>query len=217
MNKWINMLNRLMDEATDGTDVGAGGGSEPNTDTPIEATADAGESGESSDDKPEDGDVDGSDDANGAPESYVDFDLPDGMTINAEMLEAFTPVFKDMGLTQEQAQGLVNVQAEQVKAQQQAQYDAFSQQLNEWGNSAKNDKEYGGDKFDESIGLATQAIDKLGTPELKQALDDSGMGNHPEMVRLMVRIGKLMGEDTAVGGSNAAAKSDRTSILYPNS
>lgn len=224
MKLWNNMLHRLMDEANDGTDGGAGGGApEQNTDVSDDATAGAGAQSEEVE-QPEGGkpdgeaapDADSSANTDGAPESYVDFEMPEGMTVNTEMLEAFTPAFKELGLTQDQAQQLVTIEAGLVQAQQQAQYDAFTQQIEEWGTTAKNDQEYGGDKFEESVGFAQKAVNELGTPELKEALESSGMGNHPEMIRLMTRIGRMMGEDTLGGGQGVADKKDHASVLYPD-
>lgn len=223
MKLWNNMMYRLMAEADDGTNGGAGGSVEPNTDVAGDATADAATQSEDAEQPEGDepagdaaSDADGSADTDSAPESYADFDVPEGTTVNTEMLEAFTPAFKELGLTQEQAQGLVNIQSQQVQAQQQAQYDAFTQQIEEWGTTAKNDPEYGGDKFEESAGFAQKAVNELGTPELKEALDSSGMGNHPEMIRLMTRIGRMMGEDTLDGGQNVGDKKDHASVLYPD-
>lgn len=218
MRNWINTLNRLMDEATDGAgDAGAGDGATPtNTPTP-DATANG--EGDAAGDGTGDGTGDGGEGAGeggGTPESYADFDLPEGMEINQEMLDAFTPAFREMNLTQEQAQGLVSLQAEQVKAQQQAQYDAFQQQNNEWAETAKNDSEYGGENFEQSVSLAQKAVEQFGTPELKQALDDTGMGNHPEIIRLMTRIGKTLGEDSPANGQNTQGEKDRASLLYPS-
>ena len=64
--------------------------------------------------------------------------------------------------------------------------------------------------------IARTAVDKFGTPELKELLVSHGVGNHPEMIRFMVKVGKLTGEDVPGGvtvPSNPAA--DRVSILYP--
>lgn len=163
------------------------------------------------------GDAEDSTNQDGASDDYADFEMPEGMTVNADTLDRFKPVMKDIGLNQEQAQKLATSMAEYVQAQQQAQVDAFTQQKSEWIDQAKADKEYGGDKFDESIGIALQSVDKFGTPELKDILNDYGIGNHPEVVRFMYRVGKALKEDVPGTGQSVQAKRDRASILYPNS
>ena len=169
------------------------------------------------------GDDAGSDDAgDGAddktPETYAEFKMPEGVELDGATLEAALPLFKEMSLTQEQAQKLVDFQAAQMQTGQAAQVEAFEQLKKDWLEEATNDKEFGGDKFEESVGLARDAIDKLGTPELKKLLEDHGVGNHPEMIRLMSRIGGLMKEDNPGGnGRLAGDKLDHAEILYPKS
>lgn len=151
------------------------------------------------------------------PESYADFDLPDGVEIDTVALESASPLLKEMGLTQEQSQKFVTWYAEQVQAGSVKQVEAFNQLTSGWAEQAKNDKEYGGDKFEESIGVAQAAISKLGTPELKQLLDDHGVGNHPEMIRFMVRVGELTREDVPGGDANAVTpEQNQVNLLYPS-
>jgi len=221
MKLWNELLTRLLDEATDGADGATdGAASETNTDVDDAAADSAGSEsdtdGDAANADPDDkGDADDGSDTDGAPENYADFELIDGQEMDTAMLEAFSPEFKKLGLTQEQAQGLVTIQAGMVQAGQQAQIDAFSQQNEEWATAAKTDKEYGGDKFDESVSFAQKAVETFGTPELKEALDSTGLGNHPELIRLMNRVGRALGEDVPGGGSNLTSEKDQASLMYP--
>lgn len=151
------------------------------------------------------------------PDTYADFSLPNGMPLDDALLAEATPLFKELGLTQEQAQKLVDFQAKQVQASSQSQVDAFNQLMQDWREKSQNDKEFGGDKFDESIAVARSAIDKFGTPELKQLLEEHGVGNHPEVIRFMVKVGKLTAEDVpGTSGAQSTPEQDRVSQLYPN-
>lgn len=153
-----------------------------------------------------------------SPDTYADFVMPEGVKVDAALLTDATPIFKELGLTQEQAQKLVDFQAKQVQASSKSQVDAFNQLKNDWQEQAKNDKELGGDKFEENVGIARSAIAKFGTPELKQLLEDHGVGNHPEIIRFMVKVGKLTAEDVPGGATLPTSKAqDRISILYPKS
>lgn len=149
------------------------------------------------------------------PESYTDFVMPEGVEIDAAQLESALPIFKELGLTQEQAQKLVDLRAEQVQGDAQRQIDAFNQLKTDWLNQSKSDKEFGGDKFDENIGAARTALDKFGTPELRELLDTYGIGNNPEVIRFMVRVGKMTLEDVPGGNNAPSAPKDRVSTLYP--
>ena len=151
------------------------------------------------------------------PETYADFAMPEGITLDEAALTGATPIFKDLGLNQDQAQKLIDVYAAQVQAGMDQQVDAFNQQKAEWRDASAADKEFGGDAFDENVKIAQAAVNKFGTPELKQLLEDYGVGNHPEVIRFMVNVGKLTAEDVpgATGGVANAQKS-AVDVLYPN-
>lgn len=158
----------------------------------------------------------GSDDDGTAPDTYADFVMPEGLTLDETALADANPIFKELGLSQEKAQKVVDLYAKQVQAGSQTQIDNFNQLVSDWGEQSKNDKEFGGDKFEENVKVAHSAIAKYGTPELKQLLNDHGVGSHPEVVRFMVRVGHTLKEDVpGSSGANTSAASDRVDILYP--
>ena len=99
---------------------------------------------------------------------------------------------------------------------EQARAQAFAAQVQAWGDEVKADKGIGGTKLDENLGLARKALDQFGTPELKLLLDSTGMGNHPQVVKLMVNIGKAISEDKIERGTPAGQTKDAASILYGN-
>jgi hypothetical protein len=148
-------------------------------------------------------------------DTYADFNVPEGATIDEKVLGEATSLFKDAGLNQEQAQKFIDLHAGLVQAGSTGQVEAFDQMKNDWREQSASDKEFGGDKFDESVGLARTAIEKFGTPGLSEILSDTGLGNHPEVIRFMTRVGELTKEDVPGNGNPSAAKKDHVSILYP--
>jgi len=165
-----------------------------------------------------DGDADAGAESSGTPpDTYADFAMPEGMQLDETALAEATPLFKDLGLTQEQGQKVIDLYAKQVQAGSQTQTDNFNQLMNDWRTQAKSDGDIGGDKFDENVKIAQSAVAKYGTPELKQLLEYHGVGNHVEVIRFMVRIGRTLNEDVpgSTGGATTKAE-DAVSILYPN-
>lgn len=134
----------------------------------------------------------------GAPEEYADFTVAEGMTLDNDLLAEFVPMAKELNLPQEKAQALVDMASKLVQKQAAAQQETFRSTVDGWVNAAKTDKEFGGDKFAGSIEVAQRALNSFATPELKEALNTTGLGNHPEMIRLMVRIGNAMKEDDRI-------------------
>lgn len=136
------------------------------------------------------------------PDEY-DLKLSDDSLLNEDALSKLSETAKELGLTNEQAQKLVDSQNDAVRNYQQQAEENWKQQIDSWSEAVKNDKEMGGEKFDETVSLAQSAIEKFAPAEFKDALNESGYGNHPELVRTFARIGKWIGEDTP-----AAAQSD---------
>lgn len=154
------------------------------------------------------------------PEKY-EFTLPEGVEMDAEILGEFEPVAKELGLTQVGAQKLVDLQVkamQKLQAQAEArQEESFRQVTTQWANDARNDKEYGGAQFTENLQVAQKALKQFASPDLIAYLNGSGLGNHPEVIRTFIRIGKSISEDQYhAGGQGGARASDPAKTIYPN-
>ena len=149
------------------------------------------------------------------PDRY-DLKMPEGVEPDAALLEKATPLFKELKLTGEQAQKLSDLYADKLAETRKVQLDAWNGGLEGWRSAAKADAEIGGAKFAENVGAARSALDRFGTPELKQALDEYGLGNHPELIRFCFRVGKALAEDRLVDGRRGAGSADPAKVLYPS-
>jgi len=148
----------------------------------------------------------------GAPEEYSEFEVPEEYGINDETLTDYQSWAKENNLTQDQAQAGVNM----VTKMQEAQVSQWVEQQKAWVDDAKKDAEIGGEKFDQNVSVAVKARDSFGTSEFSEMLDTSGLGNHPEMIRFLNRVGKAISEDRViVSGANAGQRSQE-SVLYPS-
>lgn len=137
----------------------------------------------------------------GAPEAY-EFKTPEGQTFDASVITAYAEVAKELNLTQDNAQKVLDKVAPVLQARQSELIQAAQAQ---WTEGAKADKEFGGDKLTENLGVAKKALDTFGTPELKALLNQSGLGNHPEIIRAFYRAGKTISEDKFVGGKSGSS------------
>jgi hypothetical protein len=163
--------------------------------------------------KPADGDPDKGKTA-GAPEKYEDFNLPEGMEVDKEALEKFAPLAKELNLTQEQAQAFVDLYSGKQTALADANAKAWTDLRGDWVKTAKADKEFGGQNFDANVGVAKNALKAFGTPELNEALSLTGVGDHPEFIRFVYRIGKAIGEDKLTFGGAKSTPKAPEDILY---
>ena len=147
----------------------------------------------------------------GAPEKY-EFTAGEGFELDTEALKDFEPVARDLNLTNEQAQKLVDAYPKILAGVQQRQAEAWQAQTEEWAATVKADKEIGGDKLTANLGVAQRALDTFGTPELKEYLNGTGLGNHPELVKAFIKVGKAMSEDGMVTGKSGQRSA--AEVLY---
>lgn len=157
------------------------------------------------------------------PEAY-ELVAPEGIILDPALIEAATPIFKDMGLSNDQANKLMPIAAQMAQRigdnLNQQILDSVATERANWLNTAKNDTEIGGQNWDASLVTAAKGLDTLGFVKgspLRNLLDESGLGNHPEMIRAFVKVGKAIGEDGFERGAGSAAIiRDKAEILYPN-
>jgi len=156
------------------------------------------------------GEAEGDEPAPGAPEEYADFAAPNGVTLNAELLAAFKEAAKADNLPQDKAQQYVDLGAKILQQQAQAQADEILAIRGEWKTSSE--AQFSAEQF----AAARAGLEAHGTPELVTLLDQSGLGNHPEIIRLLVNAGASAREDKLVPGREPAPKpATLAGRLYP--
>ncbi|MBD1555014.1 peptidase [Pseudomonas typographi] len=157
------------------------------------------------------------------PEKYEFSNLPEGYTLDEAALGEWSGVFKELGLTQEQAQKLVEMDAKRYtaanspEAQRQAAIEARNSHVAQWETAVKQDKELGGAKLAESLSIAQKALTDFGTPELSAMLKESGLGSHPEVVRFFHKVGKELSEGKLHrAATDVPAERSIAERMYPN-
>lgn len=162
-----------------------------------------------------------------APEAY-DLKMPEGMTLDADALAIAEPIFREMNLDNEGAQKLTDAYAKiapqiaerAITADRAAQQSAIVEQRAAWAAEAKADPEIGGANWTASVEASAKALERLGAPAgspFRVLLNDSGLGNHPEMIRMFAKIGKAIGEDTDFVSSSAREATTREDKYYGKS
>lgn len=158
----------------------------------------------------------GQDTVAGAPDAYADFTAPDGIELDTVVLEDFKATAKELNLPQEAAQRVVDLGVALIQKATEQNAAAIAEVQQGWIQASKADPEFGGAKLNESLGLTRKALDKVGSPELVTLLNDSGLGNHPEIIRVLAKVGKLFSEDGLVTGSGDVQPQSAAKRIYPN-
>ncbi len=189
--------------------------------------------GESGADSSSTGDVLSDDDAagdEGVPDQY-DLDLEklgvEGAQLNEEQLEGYKAIAKDMGLTQQQFEGLAKYDIERAQAANAEAVDEWNSRVNGWRESARTDKEFGGKEYETNVKNAMKVVEQFGDDDLKALLkspsednpDGLAIGNHPAVLRTLNRIGKALSDPDLVLGDDVEKSDDtdaRLKRLYPS-
>jgi len=152
----------------------------------------------------------------GAPESYEDFTYPEDFNINEEYVTSFRDLAKSLNLTQEAAQNLIDFNLGSTNLTIETLANDWDETVDGWAKASKADREIGGVNFESNMSVARQPIEKYGTKELKVALNETGIGNHPDFLRFLFRLGNDMKEDKISVGSNPQSDQDVAKILFPS-
>lgn len=152
-----------------------------------------------------------------APEKYQ-FKLPEGgESFDEQVLSTYSEVAKSLDLSQEAAQTLLDKVAPVIGAQMSARMAAVH---DEWRAATRADPEIGGAKLTESMGHAHRFLQSFASPELREMLSKPGLGDHPEIVRMVVKAGRALSADKFVAGSGGVGPSNSEeailSKLYPS-
>ena len=150
--------------------------------------------------------------AKGVPEKY-DIKAPEGVTLNEARIAEATEIFKANGLTNKQAQEMVNLFVKQTAVAQKEAEDNFNSFKE---NSAKETMEALGANAKTELAFVAK-VKNLFSPETIEILSASGMGNQKAFIMDLAKIGRLFSEERNVDtGKGSASGKDIADILYPN-
>lgn len=128
----------------------------------------------------------------------VELKLPEGTLLKPETVEQIKSLAKEKNLSSEVAQELLNREHLALDSFHKQQVDLVEKTKQVWAEESKKDAEIGGESFGRNLELAKRALEKFATPKFIQEIDSSGYGNHPEVIRIFARIGKMIANDTLV-------------------
>lgn len=162
--------------------------------------------------------------ATGAPEKYTDFKLPEGFTLPAETLTEATGLFKDMNLSQDQAQKLVDFHTKAVQSTSDGIAKLWQDTQDTWIDELKSDPKYGklftSGELGAGISKMISSLDQGLATAFRDAFNFTGAGNNPAIVRGLYELSKLYNEPSRhVSGNPPASvksKPSAAAALYPN-
>lgn len=142
--------------------------------------------------------------------------LADGALLDKSGIDRLTEVAKTHQIAPEAAQAvaeLMDKALQDAKATTEAQFQALRAA---WVDQIKADAEMGQGQYDANMARVRNALDRYASPELRSALDTTGLGDHPELVRFLSKIGRAMSEDGEIlrGGTPPPVNRTAAEIMY---
>lgn len=131
-------------------------------------------------------------------EDIKEVTLPENAVIGESDLASIKEYAKEHGLTNKQAQALVEKQNKTVSEYVERQVEAYKTEIAGYEGAIKADKEMGGTNYNRTVELSNRALNGLASEGLINKLNESGMRNHPELVRFLAKIGSHLSDDQMV-------------------
>lgn len=151
-----------------------------------------------------------SEESTGAPEKYEDFDLPEGFTLTGERLEEVTGLFRELNLSQANAQKLVDYYNKRVIDDKAQGLEALATQRKEWRSQIRNRP-----NFDSERALAQKGMAKVVTdPDTRELFNNTWMQDHPAIWKIFVKVGELVGEDSIPSGGSGGPSENVNKLRF---
>jgi len=149
-----------------------------------------------------------------APAEYAEFTVPDGVKLDDALLAEAAPVFKELGLTQEQAQKLVDFQArmqlggakDAAEAKANAEVEAQKQQAKIDNENIATLRNEFGDQYAVKQAAAQRAIRRFDpSGEMLSFVESAGLGTFPPFVRFLAAAGEAISEPSFLASEKPAS------------
>ncbi len=141
----------------------------------------------------------------------LDFgDLPQGMTVNEEFKDQAIAQFKAADLSGEQAQTMVDTYVGMLERMHTDQLQAMADQRTQWVKAVKEDPNIGGRRFEETSAQVRDLFGRYADDDVRTLMNETGLGDHPALVRLFAKIAADLGEDTLISGGSASVRPTTT-------
>lgn len=148
------------------------------------------------------------------PFKVEEIKLPDGIEADKALQDGFVKLVNEHGIPRSAAAALIDLQANAMKAASEANSKLWNDTQEKWQNESKADSEIGGDKLQPALTSISKLVDHYGGTPLREALDVTGAGNHPIVIKAFAKIAKDLGESYFVSGSATNTPQSAADRIY---
>lgn len=155
-------------------------------------------------------------DGSAKPEAY-ELTAPEDFPLPAENLASFTARARELGLSKEQAEGMLQWHRDFHAAVTGAARQQEIATLQGWGKEIQGDQEFGGSHWKDTLSNARRALAAFDPDgSLRTMLRETRYQHNPSIIRAIARVGKAMGEHDFVGQGGKGSNIPLEERMYPN-
>lgn len=127
--------------------------------------------------------------------------LPEGFAPDDKFLSEFQTTSAEAKLPLDVAQKFADLGTKLVQANIDALNAQHNQTVADWVKEAEAMPEFQGELKAKTQVFLGRMMDEFGTPELRTVFDETGFGNHPHLIKMLIEMGKALmeGEPSAPG------------------
>lgn len=150
----------------------------------------------------------------GAPDAYAEFKFPEGRAANQALIDEASPIFKELGLSQDAAQKLVDLATKANDAALENLHKQMRDTRAGWKAESKAwlDANGGSDANKAEIGKALNLVfdgDAKGLADFRRFMDMTVAGDNPAFIRAFATMSKAYTEGKTVQGAGPSEHGQR--------
>jgi hypothetical protein len=146
-----------------------------------------------------------------------DLQLPEGSLLRERDVAEVLALAAEKKLPKAEAQALLQQRHELVGSYMAHEAVLLKERQEGWYTAAKADKELGGEAYDQNVELGFRFLKRFGNPTVEKLLKETGMYEHPEILRMIVRAAKATADDKWIdpeAGTHEQKPESRAKRIY---
>ena len=158
----------------------------------------------------------------GKPENYTtnDIKLPEGMTLNQDVLKEFNEFADKTNLSQKGYNEAVNYGIKLVEKTKNDMLELFQkaeeQKITGYQRACFNDPEIGGENYQKALSEAVPAYKQFANEETQKLFAETGLQYHPAIIKMFRNISAQMVDDSFhTGAKTNKDETSREERMFP--
>jgi hypothetical protein len=135
----------------------------------------------------------------GLPEEVKDYEVSSSEEVDGEFMDEYKKMSYENNILPNQAQKMFDWYMDKASVEVKRQEEERGHNMEQ---SAKTLRTDWGSSYDSKIRSAQNAILHYGNKDLNKYLDDTGIGNDPNLIRIFSKVGETLDDDSFKGDSN---------------